>query len=613
MRVVHEIAGFLRGFPPFDAASEQSLEAVVAVTQVEFFAAGSYVLRAGDSPTDHAYVIRTGQAELVDAGRVIDVLGPGDLIGLPSMLIDLPSGLDVRAEDDLLVYRVPAEAILPLLAGRHGLRFVAQTVRSRTPTGPLGGRLSDAPPPVLADIARHAVVVTEGVPLREVVRLMSEQDASSVVVTCADGSFGIVTDHDLRNRVLAAGRDLDDAVSAVMTRGAHTVPSDTAAEDASRLMLAQGVRHLPVLAADGALLGVVEEVDLLAAQERAPSRLRRAIGRARDIDELKAVSGALVPGLVEAYRTGRSADKVTGSYTVLVQSVVARAIALVLAVRGVPPTPFVWLVTGSAARGEMVLSSDVDSLLAWQGSDSDEDIRGWMHSFAADVLEVVAGCGLPRDSNGVSADDPRFARSVGAWRDSVRRWAADPTDHQGAIYLSALLDARPVWGDGVWLPVRHELDVASRSPLVAAVLARIAAAHRIPTGFARGLVIEASGQHRGTLDLKAGGLTPIVDIGRHLSALRGATHVDTLARLESARGAGVVDEAQLDDLRQAFLFLTSLRVEHQAQLVTEGGEPDDHVAPSALSGLSRRHLRDALRVVARVQRQLEVEGAGPFR
>jgi CBS domain-containing protein len=613
MPVVHEIAGFLRAFPPFDTASEQSLEAVVAATQIEFFAAGAYVLRAGDPPTAHAYVIRTGHAELIDGGRVVDLLGPGDLVGLPSMLSDLPPGLDVRAEEDLLVYRVEADAIRPLLAGRHGLRFVAQTVRSRTPTGLTTDLLTDAAAPALADLARQAVVVTEAAPLREVVQLMSAQDASSAVVTCDDGSFGILTDHDLRNRVLAAGRDLDDPVSAVMTRGALTVRADSAADDASQLMLAHGVRHLPVLDADGTLLGVVEEVDLLAAQERAPSRLRRAIGRASDVEQLKTVSGALVPGLIEAYRAGGSPDKVTGSYSVLAQSLLSRAIALVLADRDVPPAPFVWLVTGSAARGEMVLSSDVDSLLAWQGSDTDDDIRRWMHAFAADVLEVVAACGLPRDTNGVTADDPRFARSVDAWRAGVRRWAADPTARQGAIYLSALFDARTVWGDHVWLTVRRELDLARRTPLVPRVLGRSAAAHRIPSGFTRGLVIEASGEHRGTLDLKAGGLTPIVDIGRHLWALGGAAQLDTLARLESARATGALAEGLLDDLRQAFLFLTSLRLDHQVRLVTDGSAPDDHVSPNALSGLSRRHLRDALRVVARAQRQLEVEAAGPFR
>ena len=364
---------------------------------------------------------------------------------------------------------------------------------------------------------------------------------------------------------------------------------------------------------DGSLVGVVEEVDLLAAQERTPLRLRRAIARAADLDELRKVSSALLPGVVEAHQAGRAPDRVTASYSILVESVVARVIELLLAKRGNPPVPFVWLVTGSVARREMVPSSDLDSLVAWDGSDEDEQIRSWMQSFASDVLDVVQRCGIRPDTNGVRADDPRFSRSGQAWCESVRRWAIDPTVAQGSIYLATLVDATPVWGDEVWTSVRPELRAALRTPLVRRVFGRAAAAHRPPTGFVRDLVIEASGEHRGTLDLKSGGLAPIVDIGRHLAALCGSSVPDTLGRLKAGRAAGVLPEQDVDDLREAFLFLTSVRLEHQTALIADGRDPDDHLAPTELAGLTRRHLRDALRVVARAQRQIDVGLPGRYR
>jgi CBS domain-containing protein len=602
--VIHEITGFLRGFPPFDTAADETLETVEKATEIEFFPVGSFVLRSRESSSEHAYVLRTGHAELIDGGRVIDVVGPGDVVGLPSMLTDLPPGLDVRAAEDLLVYRVDADAMLPLLSGRSGLRFVAENVRSRTEPWRADDRLGEPDSPPLADIARPAVVIDETVPLGDVVRLMHEQDASSAVVICDNGTLGIVTDHDLRNRVLAAGRDLADAVSTVMTSPARIVPVDATADDAVLVMMTYGVRHLPVIAIDGSLVGVVEEVDLLAAQERTPLRLRRAIARAADQDELRKLSSSLLPGIVEAHRAGRAPDRVTTSYSVLVQSLVSRVIAILLAERGNPPVPFAWLVTGSVARCEMVPSSDLDSLVAWDGIDNDEEVRRWMLSFASDVLDVVGQCGVRHDTNGVRADDRRFSRSVAAWCDAIHRCAADPTVEQGAIYLGALVDATPVWGDEAWTSVRRELDAARQTQVVRRVFGQVAAAHRPPTGFVRDLVIEASGEHRGTLDLKRGGLAPIVDLGRHLAAVCGSSRPDTLGRLEAARSSGVLPEREFDDLREAFLFLMSVRLEHQTALMAEGLEPDDHLAPSGLAGLTRRHLRDALRVTARAQRHI---------
>jgi CBS domain-containing protein len=602
--VIHEISGFLRGFPPFDTATEETLETVQKATEIEFFPSGSLVLRAGESSAAHAYVLRTGHAELIDGGRVIDVVGPGDVVGLPSMLTELPPGLDVRAAEDLLVYRIDADAMLPVLSGRSGLGFVAEMVRNRAPTWRTDDQQGELASPALSDITRPAVVVDETVSLRDVVRLMHQEDASSALAIGDSGILGIVTDHDLRNRVLAAGMDLAEPVSRVMTSPTRTVAFDSTADDAVLVMLTYGVRHLPVVALDGSLVGVVEEVDLLAARERTPLRLRRAIARAVDLDELQKVSTSLLPGIVEAHRAGRAADRVTSSYSVLVQSLLSRVIAITLTERGNPPVPFSWLVTGSAARREMVPSSDLDSLLAWDGSDNDESARRWMLSFASDVLDVVGQCGVRHDTNGVRADDQRFSRSLPAWRDAIHRCAADPTVEQGAVYLGALLDATPVWGDQTWTSVRHEMDAARRTHVVRRVFGQVAAAHRPPTGFIRDLVIDASGEHRGTLDLKGGGLAPIVDIGRYLAALCGSSRPDTLGRLEAARSSAALPQGEVDDLREAFLFLMSVRLEHQTALMAEGREPDDHLAPGELAGLTRRHLRDALRVTARAQRQI---------
>jgi CBS domain-containing protein len=502
--------------------------------------------------------------------------------------------------------------MLPLLSGGSAAKFVAETVHGRTPEWRTDDRLVGPTSPPLADIARRAVVVDEIVSLRDVVRLMHQQDASSALVICGNGTFGIVTDHDLRNRVLAAGRDLADPVSTVMTSPARTVSRDTTADDAVLEMLTYGVRHLPVLAVDGSVVGVVEEVDLLAAQERTPLRLRRAISQATGLDELRALSSSLLPGIVEAHRAGGAPDRVTASYSVLVQSLISRVITLLLTERN-PPVPFSWLVTGSAARREMVPSSDLDSLLAWDGNDGDEDVRRWMLSFASDVLGMLEQCGVCHDANGVRADDWRFSRSVGAWRDAVQRWASDPAQEQGAIYLAALVDATPVWGDEVWAPVRGEVDAALRTPVVRRVFGQVAAAHRPPTGFVRDLVIEASGAHRGTLDLKSGCLAPIVDIGRHLASVCASSRPDTLGRLEAARSSGALPERDFADLRAAFLFLMTVRLDHQTALIAQGRAAEDHLAPTELPTLSRRHLRDTLRVTARAQRQLDVGVPPPQR
>jgi CBS domain-containing protein len=293
------------------------------------------------------------------------------------------------------------------------------------------------------------------------------------------------------------------------------------------------------------------------------------------------------------------------------EAVIAKAVELHLRERGVPPVPFVWAVTGSVARREAVPSSDLDTLLAWDGDDDDPDVRRWMRSFASDVLVTLGACGLAHDVNGVRADDPRFSRSVQAWRSAIAAWAADPWADQADIYLAAVGDARPVWGHAVWRPVAESTTAAHARAPVRSALHRVATAHHPPTGFVRDLVIESSGEHAGTVDLKRGGLVPIASIGRYLGALLPGNPLASADRIRAAAQRGLLGADDAHDLVDALDHIQSLRLGRQASALAAGGDADDHVRPEDLSTLQRRSLRDAFRIVARVQRSLPSPVARP--
>jgi CBS domain-containing protein len=606
---MHEIAAFLRGFPPFGDATEDALGAVTAATEIAFFPEGSLLAEQGRSNDGAVHVVRTGFVELIADGRVVDVLGPGEVVGLPSLVSGLPPGVDARAAEDVLAYRIPEEQILPLLTGRSGLRFLARTVRERMPsTGP--DHLAESVSSPLTDLLRRAVLVDASTPVSDAVRRMHELDASSCLVRFEDGVLGIVTDHDLRNRVLAEGLPTSAPVGDVATAPVLTIDAGAGVDEAVMTLLAHGIRHLPVVD-DGSVVGVVEDVDLLAAQSRTPVRVRRAVARASTLGELVAAAQGVRPAVLGSLDAGHPAALAATTLSTLQESVVAKAVELHLRARGVPPAPFVWAVTGSVARREAVLSSDLDTLLAWDGDDRDLEVRRWMRSFAADVLATLGACGLAHDVNGVRADDPRFSRSADAWRDAVGGWAADPFSQQADIYLAAVADARPVWGHAVWRPVSDAVAAAHARATVRNALHRAATAHHPPTGFVRDLVIESSGDHAGSVDLKRGGLVPLVAIGRYLGALLPGRASSTAERLRSAHQRGLLPGDDAPDLADALDHIQALRLAHQAAAVAAGEQADDHVRPDELSTLQRRSLRDAFRIVARAQRSLPSPVARP--
>jgi CBS domain-containing protein len=57
----------------------------------------------------------------------------------------------------------------------------------------------------------------------------------------------------------------------------------------------------------------------------------------------------------------------------------------------------------------------------------------------------------------------------------------------------------------------------------------------------------------------------------------------------------------VDDLRDAFEFISMVRLQHQAKQIENGLKPNNHVPPEELSALERRHLKDAFEVISTMQ------------
>ncbi len=127
--------------------------------------------------------------------------------------------------------------------------------------------------------------------------------------------------------------------------------------------------------------------------------------------------------------------------------------------------------------------------------------------------------------------------SIGEWRRAIGSWLTHPEDNKVLIATSILLDGRPVFGPDELDPKQefYEADEpGDAAALDAATGARHQAADRLP---ARTWSLEHSGEHRGTLDIKHGGLLPIVDIARYAGLKARTKTTSTIERLRAASDA----------------------------------------------------------------------------
>ena len=155
---MHEIADFLGTHPPFDALTEAELERVAAATEIERHPAGTVVFAQGAGPVAHLWVVRRGGVEILHDGRVLDLLGPGELFGHASMLSGLPTGFMARVAEDAVCYRIRAEVAAPLLARPAGVRYVARSLLQI-----IGRGAADPPADTASRIGVSGVQTTSGV------------------------------------------------------------------------------------------------------------------------------------------------------------------------------------------------------------------------------------------------------------------------------------------------------------------------------------------------------------------------------------------------------------------------------------------------------------------
>ena len=608
------IAGFLRSYPPFDALDDDEIARLASQIEIEHFPSGAVILAKGGSPAPALFVIRKGAVELLDDGHVLDLLVEGEVFGQFSLLAHDAPTLTVRAHEDTLCYLIPAELADPVLHSGAGTSFVVGSMRRRISSAAEAAahapdrRLS----PIGSLIRRPVVTVEPSETVAEAAARMAAERVSSLLVIGRD-DLGIVTDRDLRSRVLATRSGPDTQVAEVATFPAKSLPADTLAGDALLAMFADDVHHFPVTGPDGSVVGVVTDTDLMGLGRHTPFAAKSAVSRATTSEEV-AQAGRELPALVVAMVEARADPVDVGRVVALViDALTERLLRLGIERLGDPPCAWAWLALGSAARHEQALHTDQDHALTYDPASGVSDPDPYFAQLAEFVTAGLEAAGIPRCTGDAMAVHPTLRRPLDEYVDAFTEWM-ERADRHSTVLSSIGYDFRRVAGS---LDAEPALDTAMRlarqRPSFVRALSRRALDLRPPTGFVRDLVVEAKGEHAGRLDVKHGGITIVNSLARVWALRAGVTRKATTERLEGAAAAGQLAPDTARELAEAFHFLWDVRLSHQASQVAAGETPDDFIDPATLGPFTRTGLKEAFRAIARGQRQLATEEGLPLR
>ncbi|HET9022883.1 MAG TPA: DUF294 nucleotidyltransferase-like domain-containing protein [Ornithinibacter sp.] len=605
-----ETRDFLAHHHPFDTLPAAVLDRLPGQMTVRYFRRGTKLIAKGRD-NHHLYVLRSGAADVHDEqGSLVDRGGAGACFGSITLTRGNPSTMDVTAIEDSLALLLPAEDFHRLCAEHPEVDAFFDAQRASRMRGAVDSlQLSSTGSAILKTrvrdlVGREPVAVASTATVRDAARVMSEHRVSSLLVMDGERLTGILTDRDLRTRVLAAGVDPSVGVAEVMTADPVTGAVDELAFEVLLEMVGRHIHHLPILDADGRAVGLVTTTDLLRLEQSNPVYLAGDIAKQPDVAGVALVSSRLPQVVQSLVEQDASADDIGRVVTAVGDAVERRLIALAEADLGPPPVPYCWVALGSRARLEQALAADQDNAIIIDEGLEPADAP-WFQALAERVTEDLVACGYPRCPGDVMATNPRWRQPLPQWRRQFTSWLSEPVP-EALLGASIFFDMRAVHGDTTLLErlQRHVLTASPDSRLFLAHLAKQATHKEPPLGFFRGLVLEKAGEHRNTLDIKRGGIGAVVELARVHALSIGSPAVNTQARIEAVRRAGVLGDDKAHDLRDAFEFISYVRLRHQAAQVRRGDPVDNFVEPDDLSSFDKRHLREAFGIVRHAQNAL---------
>ncbi|GAB3059303.1 DUF294 nucleotidyltransferase-like domain-containing protein [Intrasporangium mesophilum] len=606
---MQEYIDFLGKQAPYDRLDEDDLARLGRLVEVEYFASGTTIVEADQPQLDHLFVVRTGMVQVMDRGRVVDELGPGDTFGHISVLSGLPPPLSVVASSDTLCYLLPD----PRRVLAHPERLTFSHYHSLVSRPLLVAASAEYALREVSDFMRPPTWVEEGTAIRDAAMKMSQDHQSCVLFRTARG-LGIMTDSDCRRLVATGLLAIDAPVRDAGNVPALTVDAGATAATALLEMVHHGVHHLVVCAPGGEAIGIVRAVDLGSADVRDPLITRSAIENARDLDELRQAAELLLPTVAELHANGLPSLRIGALLGAMTEAVIEKCVSFSPYFgsggngEGTDQVVTSWLVLGSLARREPLPWSDIDTGLIWSappGLRSPDPRR--LQDAAESVIRLFERCGLRRCPDGANASNPLFNRSSDAWLAAASHWVERP-EAPGALLLPAIIaDSRPITGMELGRSVTRRLEGRAFTRAFLQALLNEALANRPPTGFVRDFVVEATGRHRGELNLKRGGLQPVVAMGRWIAITLRSTMSSTVERLRAGTSAGLLTTDEGQTLEGGFEDMYDLLFTAELEALLTGVPVSTYMNPHELDTLARRHLRESFRAIAKVQTRLEAE------
>lgn len=584
---------FLKAVAPFDRLPDDDLDRLAEeVTQADF-AAGEQVLGRWETPA-FLYVIVRGTINEMGPVGLIARHGSGDTFDSRG-LIEGRSQHSFVCQNACTCYLVPAREIRALTKSDAAVReFYTEDMARQADALIHLQQQREAASFLMARIGQGAlhpaVLVPSQTTIREAVTIMKDRGVSAVLVQ-RDEAVGIFTGRDVRERFVLMGMPDTTPIGDLASYALITIDRNDLVFDALIAMTKHAIRHI-VVTSNGQIVGILEQADLLNYLTTSSYAIASKAEQAKGRDDLKQAAED-IPRLIESLNErGVKPRFIARLVTDLNRKIIHRLFEQLASPALAADSCLI--VMGSEGRGEQLLRTDQDNAIILRDESS---LQEEFQHFAQVFPQALIALGYPPCAGNVMTSNPEWAKSLSAFHEDLFHWVHQPSS-EGFMALAIFFDAAAAAGDASLLESlkNHLMELINGQQTIVRHFARVTLSFPTPLGFFSRFILE-KGDHAGALDIKKGGIFPVVHGVRSLSLEHGLSETNTVGRLQILSGRRPLGREFTADLIEAFDFMSMLRLRSQLEQVERGEATSNFVWPSRLNRLERSLLRDSLRVV----------------
>ncbi|MHB0776269.1 DUF294 nucleotidyltransferase-like domain-containing protein [Halomonas sp. WWR20] len=589
--------------PPFTLLDEKARSRVSRGLDLAYYDAGDTILDSGQ-PGEFVFIIHKGEVAELDmtapeSHRRIGHYTNGDIFGAISIL-NGKSRYRFQAEQESLCYLLPKALFTALCEDTPSFgaffqqRLAEKTRRLLERRADGGVTMAGFMLARVSECMREPLIVSPETTLAEAATRLNTRHADSLLVS--DGlRCGMVTKTDLLNAAIIEGMPSASPVLGIAHFALVSIRPEAYLFEALIRMTRHEVARVVVMVGEKAT-GVVELTDVLSFFSSRSYMVGLQIEQAGSLDEL-ALASAKLPDLIRSLMAqGIKLRFAMELMAALNGRIVSKAFEFVVPEHYQAQSCL--LVMGSEGRGEQILKTDQDNaLILADGSDWATVAESMQR-----LNEALLSLGYPPCPGNVMVSNSEWVATESAWRGKITRWATS-RDGASLMNLAIMLDAHGMAGNVALLDKlrEHIFERCSGDELLLSQFARAALRFSTPLTMFGSVKRPEHG-----IDIKKGGIFPIVHGVRTLVLERRIATTSTFARLDALVTDGRLDAEFAEDLGAALSLFAELRLKQQLEQRDGAAQTGDanRIVVQRLSSLERDLLREALHTVKEFKQRL---------